>query len=323
MVEPKYMRPVAIYYEILKYQQKNLELLDKHFEVIRFNEPKSTSDDQLARAEVVFAPLGFVFDADFFNRSPNLKAIASNTTGIPHINVEDAQARSITICALHDDYEFLSAITPTAEHNIGLIIAATRRIHAAHAFAVSGNWDRRPWGAPKMLSRMKLGIVGYGRLGKRVAKIAQAMGMVVQYYDPYQAGGMDSLLSLAKVSDVLSINAKVTPETIKLVSRQVLEALPQNAVVINTARGEILDEDALIDELENGHLWAAALDTIDGEFSEDFSASFKCSRILNYAKNHSNLLLTPHIGGSTLDAWYETERRVIEKLISLFGVQEK
>jgi phosphoglycerate dehydrogenase-like enzyme len=90
------------------------------------------------------------------------------------------------------------------------------------------------------------------------------MGMDVAYYDPYVPGGVQSLLSLASRSDVLSLHAPANAETANLVSRAVLEALPRRAVVINTARGELIDSEALLDLLENGYIAAAALDTVTG-----------------------------------------------------------
>src|SRR5205807_1925294 len=98
-----------------------------------------------------------------------------------------------------------------------------------------------------------------------------------------------------------------------LVSRTVLEALPRGAAVVNTARGELLDTDALLDLLESHHLSAAALDAVENEYDPSFADRFGESRLARYAREHDNLVLTPHIGGSTRDAWYETERFVIEK----------
>jgi D-3-phosphoglycerate dehydrogenase len=315
------MRPVALYYQILRYQPGNRALLDRLFEVVERDDPGSDTDELLGRVEVLFAPLGFIVDETRIARCPRLRAIVSNTTGIPHIDATAAQQRGIAICALHDEQAFLDTITPTAEHAIGLMLAAWRRIPAAHAAAASGRWDRRPWGAPAMFSRMRLGLVGRGRLGRKVANIAQAMGMKVAWYDPGQTGGVDSLMTLAAMSDVLSLHAPANAETRNLVSRAVLETLPRGAMVVNTARGELLDVDALLDLLESGHLRAAAIDTIDGEYDPDFSSRFASSRVARYALEHDNLILTPHIGGSTVDAWAETERRVIDKAAQVLALK--
>src|SRR5262249_35709912 len=122
------------------------------------------------------------------------------------------------------------------------------------------------------------------------------------------SGGYATLGDLAKNSDVLSLHAPSTPETRHLVSRAVLEQLPRGAVVINTARGELLDLDALLDLMASGHVGAAALDAIEGEYEPEFSKTFRERRVAREARARDNLILTPHIGGSTRDAWFETER---------------
>jgi len=305
-------KPKAIYYRIMAYQPDNRALMDRMFDVIELDDPRSDGPI-LAGTDVLFAPLGFRVDGAKMDRCGQLKAIVSNTTGIPHIDETAARARGIAICALHDEQAFLDTITPTAEHTIGLMLAAWRRIPAAHQAASNGAWDRRPWGAARMLSRMRLGLVGYGRLGRKVGRIAEAMGMRVGYFDPHVAGGFATLLDLARNSDVLSLHAPATAETRQLVSRTVLQALPRGAMVINTARGELLDVDALLDLMASGHIAAAALDTVEGEYDPNFALTFRDSRLAQEARRRDNLILTPHIGGSTLDAWFETERLVIEK----------
>jgi D-3-phosphoglycerate dehydrogenase len=314
------LKPHALYYRILQYQPSNRALLDGCFAVTELADPRQDTDEVLAGTEVLFAPLGYKVDEAKMQRAPRLKAVVSNTTGIPHIDAEAARRRGIVVCALHDEPDFLDRITPTAELTIGLMIACMRRIPAASRAAANGRWDRRPWGAPRMLSRLRLGIVGYGRLGRKVAAVAEAFGMDVAYFDPYVAGGVGSLEALAARSDVLSLHAPANAETAGIISRSVLERLPRGAVVVNTARGELLDTDALLDLLESGHLQAAALDTVVGEYDPTHVEVFGRSRLAQYAREHDNLLLTPHIGGSTVDAWSETERFVIEKACRALGV---
>ncbi len=311
-------RPRALYYSILNYAPGNLEMIQAHFDLVELPDPSHDTPSVLGSIEALFAPLGFNVDAAKMAACPNLQVVISNTTSIPHIDRTAAAQRGIRICALHDEQAFLETITPTAEHTIGLMIALQRRIPAAHADVLAGEWSRWKWGAPKMLSRMQLGLVGYGRLGRRVARIAETIGMAVSFYDPNVAGGFPSLLELARTSDVLSLHASATAENRHLVSERILRALPRGALLINTARGELLDTQALLTVLREGHLGGAALDTIDGEFESGFAARFASSPLARYARERDNLILTPHIGGSTLDAWAETQERVIRKAIQAF-----
>jgi D-3-phosphoglycerate dehydrogenase len=314
-------KPVALYYSILNYEPANLTLLRRHFVVTEVADPRDDDRVSADAVELLFAPLGFRVDDRRLARFPKLRAVASNTTGIPHIDAAAAARRGVAVCALHDEQAFLETITPTAEHAIGLMIAALRRLPAAHAAAAAGAWSRWEWPAPRMLSRMRLGIVGYGRLGRKVARIAEAMEMQVGFYDPHVPGGAASLAELARCSDVLSLHAPATEATRHLVSAEIIRALPRHAVLVNTARGELLDEAALLAALEDGHLHAAALDTVDGEYEPGFTARFAESPLARYARSHDNLILTPHIGGSTRDAWEETQRRVIVKAMAVFGFE--
>jgi phosphoglycerate dehydrogenase-like enzyme len=316
------LKPRAVYYSMLRFDARNRARLNELFEVTELADPRALTEALLAETVVLFAPLGHHVTRELMDRSPKLRVIVSNTTGIPHIDADYAKTRGIAVAALHDEQAFLDTITPTAEHTIGLLLACWRRIPAAHDFVLEGKWDRKPWGAPRMLSRMRLGIVGLGRLGKKVAKIAEAMGMTVTFYDPNKPGSEASLIALARESDVLSLHAPANASTRGLVSPEVLKALPKGAVVINTARGELMDLDALLDLLESGHIHAAALDTLEGEYAPDFAETFPKSRVLAYARTHDNLILSPHIGGSTHDAWFETERFVIEKAARALGLKE-
>jgi D-3-phosphoglycerate dehydrogenase len=312
----------AIYYTILEYQLENLKLLRANFNVAECAHPGDEDPAILAAADLCFAPLGYRFDGSTMDAVPRLRVIASNTTSVPHIDVAEAARRGIQVIALNDEQAFLETITATAEHTWGLLLALMRRTPWAHAAVLEGRWNRRPFGCPSMLSRMRLGIVGLGRLGHMVARFGQVFGMKVRYFDPENpaAGEVvaraDSLLDLVGWADVVSLHAPATPETRHLIDRRVLESFRRGSWLINTARGELVDEEALVDLLESGHIAGAAVDVLDGEYEPTFDAA--SHPLVRYARRHDNLMLTPHIGGSTLDAWHETERRVIERAITFF-----
>ena len=315
------MRPKAIYYNILRYQEDNLTLLQEYFDVTILETPEENTDQVLGGVEVLFAPLGYMWDNMIFKRCPKLKVLGSNTTGHPHIDVQEAEKLGIEVVTLKDETEFLATITPTAEHTFGLILAVTRNLLPAALSVQKGKWDRRPYGGQKMLSKMKLGIVGYGRLGKMVAKYALSFGMKVSFYDPYVENvGLyfcstgvnrnESLKELVSTSDIVTLHVPHLPETENLIDAEIFSSFLDNSYFINTSRGELVDHHALLDNLQNDHLAGVALDVFQDEFTREFS--LKSHPLWRYSLTNNNVLITPHIGGSTIDAWRLTEEFTIK-----------
>lgn len=312
------MKPVALYYRMLKYQPENLARLQAEFELIEIDTPAQDTFDLLGRVEVLFAPLGFMVDQAKIDACPRLRAIVSNTTGHPHIDVSYARAKGVYVACLKFAQDFLRRITPTAELTWGLVIALTRRLVAAHQSTLSGKWDRRPFGAPKMLSRMSLGVVGHGRLGTLVARYGKSFGMTVRYYDPYVdhsnegAERIDSLRNLVALSDVVTVLVPHEKETAGMFDHDVFSSFKPGSYFVNTSRGELVDWTALLDALRRGQVAGAAFDVFEGEFEPGFAERFPFHTFLDYARAHDNVILTPHIGGSTVDAWRETEAYAID-----------
>ena len=155
-----------------------------------------------------------------------------------------------------------------------------------------------------------------------MAEFGQAFGMMVRYYDPYVEAEADSperiadLGDLIAASDAVTIHAPANDETEDLLDAGMIGRFRPGAVLINTARAELVDEAALLQALEAGRLAGAALDVLGGEYGPDFDAAGH--PLVRYAQSHDNLLLTPHIGGSTFDAWSETQRRVVDMAIAYF-----
>ena len=133
------MKPRAVYYSMLRFDARNRARLNELFEVTELADPRALTEPLLAETVVLFAPLGHHVTRELMDRSPKLRVIVSNTTGIPHIDADYAKTKGIAVAALHDEQEFLDTITPTAEHTIGLLLACWRRIPAAHDFVLEGN----------------------------------------------------------------------------------------------------------------------------------------------------------------------------------------
>lgn len=316
------VKPSALYYRMLRYQPQNLARIEQEFRLTVLDTPAQDTPDVLEEVEVLFAPLGYMVDKVKIDACPRLKAIVSNTTGHPHIDVDYARARDVYVACLKFAPDFLRGITPTAELTWGLIIALTRNILPAHRAALAGRWDRRPFGAPAMLSRMTLGLVGHGRLGTLVARYGKAFGMKVRYFDPFvphSSEGAERVATLDRLvgmSDVVTVMVPHEKETEGMFSRNVFAQFRRGAYFVNTARGELMDWEALLDALQSGHLAGAALDVFEEEFVPGFAERFPEHPVLRYGRERDNLILTPHIGGSTVDAWGLTERHAIDMALA-------
>ena len=157
-----------------------------------------------------------------------------------------------------------------------------------------------------------------------VAKIASSIGMEIYWYDPNCSSGeyikSESLIHIAENCDVISLHAKHNNLNTNFINKQFFDKMKPNAIFVNTARGELVDNIALLNALKNKQIWGAALDTIKGEFERDLFLDQSFKDLINYAKFNNNLIITPHIAGSTFDAWYETEAFVIKKAINFLSL---
>ena len=311
-------KPVALYYKILQYQPENLEKLHELFDVITLDNPQQDTTEILSKVNVLFAPLGYMVDKEKIDACHNLKVIASNTTGHPHINVEYAKEKQVDVACLKFAQDFLKTITPTAELSFGLMIALTRNVVPAHKKVLEGVWNRRLFGANAMLSSMQLGVVGLGRLGSLMVDYGLAFSMDVSYFDPYVDNSKDGVIrydtleQLVSNNDVISVHVPHEAETENMFNEAIFSKFRSGSYFINTSRGELVDWNALLKYLKNKHLGGAALDVFEGEFEQDFDNNFPNHPVLQYARENENLIFTPHIGGSTYDAWAKTEAHTIE-----------
>lgn len=314
-------KPTAVYYAMLQYQPGNLARLRATFDLIELDTPDQDEPALLERTEVIFAPLGYMVGRAKIDSCPRLRVIASNTTGHPHIDVDYARQRGIEVACLKFAPDFLRSITATAELTWGLILAATRNMFAAHRSVLDGRWDRRPFGTQAMLSNMSIGIVGHGRLGTLVARYAQAFGMQSRYFDPnvpVSSEGserMDELHELVEVSDIVTLHVPHEPQTENLINGRVFSRMQPTSWLINTSRGELICWESLLTALEHNTIAGAALDVFQNEFQPGFQRTLEQHPLIAYARTHSNLLLTPHIGGSTVDAWQMTEAHTIDMVM--------
>ena len=274
--------------------------------------------ETLPNFDILIVRLAHQIDREVLDAGRRLKVIVSGTTGLDHIDLEAAQAKGIAVLSLRGETDFLQSITATAEMTWGLLLALMRRIPEAVDAVRSGEWNRDAVKG-RDLYRRRLGIVGLGRVGRQVAEFGTAFRMTVMAYDPGVTAWpptverRTSLEALLRESDVLSLHVNLHPGTVNLISHRELALLPTGAVLVNTSRGDVVDAEALVDALRGGRLGGAALDVIPNERDHEWR---RASRLLAYAANHRNLLITPHAAGATVEAMHRTEEFMAHKLLA-------
>ncbi|MAZ41020.1 hydroxyacid dehydrogenase [bacterium] len=274
-------------------------------------------DDTIHNYDACVVGLGVTFHEDTLKKAKNLKAIATATTGLDHIDVSWAEKNNINVVSLRGEREFLDTLTATSELAWGLLIGLMRRIPWAFARVLEHEWNREDFRVPSRLYGKTLGIVGMGRLGTHMARYARAFGMNVVFYDPHvEAPVVDeckkvSLEALARESDVISINVHLTDETEGLIDKRLFGMMKPNIVIINTSRGRVVDEKELLRAIKDKRIAGYATDVLGGELNFKEKAEHA---LISYAKENDNILIVPHIGGLTNDSRKETDIFIARKL---------
>ena len=257
--------------------------------------------ERIADYDVYFGHTDIQIDKAVIDRAQRLKLMGAPSTGTDHIDVKLLEQRGIKLIALTHEYDLLDTFTATAECAWGLLLTCVRRIPAGFEQVRSGHWAREQFKGIQ-LSGKTLGVLGVGRLGKMVVEYGKAFRMTVLGCDvkDFSIPGVRSVNfdTLLRESDVISINVHLREDTRGLISRQAFGKMKSGVVIINTSRGAIIDEKAFVETLESGKVRAAGIDVIHGEWMEDITRH----PLVQYAQKHDNLVITPHIGGVTVES---------------------
>ena len=244
--------------------------------------------------------------------SSTIKIIANGAVGFGNIDIQAAKAKGITVTNTPD-----VLTDATADIQILLLLGASRRAYEGRIAAETQNWK---WSFDfllgKQMSNKRLGILGMGRIGRAVAKRAKAFGMEIHYHNrsklssDLEDGAIyhKDIKSLFEKSEFLSINCPATPETKNLINRETLKYLKKNTVVGNAARGDIVDDDAMVEALKNGKVFAYGLDVYNGE-----------PKIHAEYLKLKNIFLLPHLGSATKRTRWDMAYRATKNLEDFFS----
>lgn len=266
-----------------------LEILSSRYDVMPLWEESGQA--RLAEAEVLVTAGEFRLDLAMLDRMAALRLIACFTVGYDGVDLDWARARSVAVSHAMD-----ANAADVADHALGLILAHRRQIVLGDRQVRSGEWTAGAKMLTRSMAGARIGIAGMGSIGLALAERAGAMRMRVGWWGPRDKPERgwpraESLAALARDSDVMVVAAKATDENRGMIDASVMDALGPQGLLVNVARGQLVDEDALIAALREGRLGGAALDVFESEPTP-------AARWADVP----NVVLTPHTGGATYEA---------------------
>lgn len=297
------------------------KVLGAKFTILR---AEPTPEDLLTKFETcsafLDASMKVRIPAEAIKKAVDLKIIATATTGVDHIDAEALQERGIPILTLKGQKEVLRDITAAAEHSWALLLSAARRMRGALEHTESGGWNRTDFPGI-MLKGKTLGLIGFGRIGSWMARYANAFDMKILAHDPFikeypeyvKAVSMEELL---KNSDFVSLHVNYAPELKGMLNAGFISIMKPGVVFINTSRGELTDENALVVALKSGKISALGVDVLTGE------PEISKNPIWQYAQNHDNVVITPHIGGFCPEAVDIVVAFAAKRMLNFFDTGE-
>jgi len=244
----------------------------------------------------------FILDGDIL-QCGKLKVINTCSTGLNHIDLDYCKEHNIDVWSLKEDYELINDLPSTSELAFGLMMSLLRNIPKSFHSVRDGNWDYEPYVGHQIKGKT-IGVIGYGRLGKIMCRLFDGWRVKLLVTDPYErineriitARGVP-LSELLEKSDVVFLHTHVTDETRGMVDDEFLSQMKQGSYLVNTARGELVDEGSIIKSIEQGHLKGYGTDVIKDEFGD-----IQNSKLVEFSINpNNNVVITPHIGGMTIE----------------------
>jgi len=271
---------------------------------------------RVEEADAVIAGAREAYDAELLARAKRLRVISRTGVGYDRIDVDAATRRGIVVTITPGALE-----ESVADHTLLLLLAVARRLRELDAGTRAGRWTRV---MGRELQGKRLGILGLGRIGRAVARRAQAFGMAVWAYDPvpdpayarqHNIRLVDDWPTLVETVDVVSLHLPLTPSTRRLVDADFLARMRPGSLFINTARGGLVDQDALVEALAGGHLGGAGLDVFDPEPVSE------AHPLLARLPADANVVLTPHVASYTAEASAAIARQAVNNALMVLSRQ--
>jgi len=265
--------------------------------------------DDIGRYDAVVVRIAGL-DADVIDRADRLQIIAKHGAGLDNVDIDAASRRGVVVCNTPG-----ANSRSVAEHALSLLFALRRNHRGADRHVRGGGWDRGAY-TGRELTGNTLGLFGFGAIARETSDLAHGIGQDVLMYDPYvpdddvpaRVERVSEFRDLFARSDAVSVHAPLTPETRHAISTEELTALGERGILLNTARGPIVDEDALLEALETDALGGAGLDTFEEEPPAEDHPLF----------GRDDVVLTPHVGGVTEEALARMSQRAAANVRTVY-----
>ena len=307
--------------EVDGFSSNALELLSNHYSVSFGHVGNEQLRQKLRTIDIFWFRLGYRINNHIIDENTRCKYLVSPVTGIDHIDEKLCINLGIKIVCLRGERFFLRTVRATAEHTVLLTLALMRNVVGAVLDVRNGLWRRDRFKGFELF-RKKVGIIGYGRLGRIVGSYFHHMGCEVGFYDIRNLKGTNQITRFTSMeeciseSDIISLHIPYNNSNHHLIDRKQFKHFDDQKWLINTSRGGVIDEGELLKLLKNQKIAGAAIDVIDGE------PNIENHDLIEYANRNNNLIITPHIGGCTIESWEKTELFIANKLIKTTSYQE-
>ncbi len=253
------------------------------------------------------------------DKAKKLKTICTASTGTNHIDIEYANKKKIKVISLKKEKKVTNKISSTAEHALALTLASLRNVPNSSNSVLLGHWDYTNF-IGRQINFLTVGVVGFGRLGKKYASYCKALGAKVIFYDPFIKKGTNNIKKISnfkkflKSSDIISIHVHLDKKTYHMFNKKIFPNLNKEVIIVNTSRGDIVNEKHLINLLTKNKKMKFATDVLENEIF-----SKKNNNLVKFAKKRpKQLLITPHIGGMTTEAQEIAYGHAVKKLNDFF-----
>jgi len=290
-------------------EEKVIEKLSELGEVTNISDSKTKTEELISNivdTDIVVIRSSTKINKDILQKANKLKIIARCGVGIDNIDIEEATNKEIYVTNSPN-----ANIISVAELTIGLIISAARNIHTSNNSLKDKNWDRNKFLGTELYKK-QLGLIGFGKAAREVAKRLSAFGMEIVFYDPYVEASEDEankveLDELLKTSDVISIHVVKNEETKNMINDEKLNLIKKGGILVNTSRGGIVDEVALFQRSSDDVIFAG-LDVFSKE-PPDINKTFSTS----------NIVTTPHLGASTQEAQLRAGLETVQNISDILN----